>query len=207
MTKPPRLVVATRNAGKLAEFAALLGDLGIQLLSLREFPDAPVVTEEFSSYVENASAKAHAIADYTGVAALADDSGLEVDALSGAPGVRSARFAGEPSDDRRNVEKLLRELDGVPDARRTARFRCVIVVALPGSARTLVVEDVVNGVIAVAPRGECGFGYDPVFVVPQIGRTFAELPASEKHRLSHRGRACLRLREQLPAFLRLSEAS
>jgi len=194
------LVLATGNAGKVAELTELLDGFGLDLHSLRDFPDAPVVVEDGASYEENAAAKAVAIARHTGLPALADDSGLEVDALDGAPGVRSARFAGEPADDRRNVEKLLRSLAGAPAARRTARFRCVIVVARPDGAR-LTVEGTCEGVIAERPTGAGGFGYDPVFLVPVLGRTFAELPPEEKHRLSHRGRACAALRGRLLRFL------
>ena len=204
---PVRLVVATRNPGKLAELRELLDGLGIELLCLLDFPDAPMVAEDFPSYVENATGKARAIARHTGIPALADDSGLAVDALDGNPGVHSARFAGEPCSDRRNIEKLLRLLDRVPDAARTAHFRCVMVVAKPDSKPTLVVEGSVGGVITRTPRGSGGFGYDPVFLIPALAQTFAQLPAAEKNRISHRGRACAQLRERLPAFLRASPIS
>jgi len=207
VTNPPRLLIATRNPGKFSEFTTLLDGLGIELLSLRDLPDAPIVAEDFTTYVENATAKACAVARHAGLPALADDSGLEVDALEGGPGVRSARFAGEPSDDRRNTEKLLRLLDGVPGARRTARFCCVVVVALPDGDRTLMAEGSVDGVIAPAPAGTSGFGYDPIFLIPSLGRTFAQLAAVEKHRLSHRARACAQLRARLLPFLRASRVS
>ena len=207
MTSRLRLVLATSNSGKIVELKALLGDLGVDVLSLAAFPNAPKVSEDFSTYAENAAAKAHAIARHTGLPAVADDSGLEVDALGGRPGVHSARFAGEPSDDRRNLEQLLRLLVDVPSERRSARFRCVMVVALPDSDRTLVAEGSVDGWIAMAPRGAGGFGYDPVFVIPSLGRTVAQISADEKHRISHRGQACARLREHLVPFLRASQAS
>jgi len=200
MSRRVALVLATGNAGKVAEFADLLAGLGLELRSLRDFPDAPAVAEDNPSYEGNAAAKAEAIARHTGLPALGDDSGLEVDALGGAPGVHSARFAGAPADDRRNVEKLLRALAGVPASRRTARFRCVIVAARPDGAK-LTVEGTCEGLIASQPAGEGGFGYDPIFVVPSLGRTFAEIAASEKHRLSHRGQACAVLRGRLLRFL------
>lgn len=200
MSRRVALVLATGNAGKVAEFADLLAGLGLELRSLRDFPDAPAVAEDNPSYEGNAAAKAEAIARHTGLPALGDDSGLEVDALGGAPGVHSARFAGAPADDRRNVEKLLRALAGVPASRRTARFRCVIVAARPDGAK-LTVEGTCEGLIGSQPAGEGGFGYDPIFVVPSLGRTFAEIAASEKHRLSHRGQACAVLRGRLLRFL------
>lgn len=202
----PALVIATRNEGKLQEFVELLGDSGVDVLSLRDFPDAPIVPEEWPSYIENATAKARAIAQHTGLPALGDDSGLEVDALGGGPGVRSARFAGDPADDCRNVEKLLHVLDRVPDEARTARFRCALVVARPDGA-TIAVEGVCEGRIVCAPAGDAGFGYDPVFFEPVLGRTFAQLTGAEKHQVSHRGRACAALRAQLVSFLRASDAS
>jgi XTP/dITP diphosphohydrolase len=200
------LVVATTNAGKVRELRALLGDLGIELRSLADHPGAPAGAETAETYLDNARIKAHALAAHTGLAALADDSGLEVDALGGAPGVRSARFAadanlapsGEP--DRDNVALLLDRLRGVPEERRGARFRCAIVVATV-DGRELAAEGTCEGVIALAPRGTRGFGYDPVFVYPPLGRTFAELSADEKQRVSHRVRAVEVLRPTLLPFL------
>jgi XTP/dITP diphosphohydrolase len=193
-------VLATRNSGKVAEFTELLTVSGLTLISLREFPDAPDVEEQGATYVENARTKALAAACHTGHPALGDDSGLEVDALGGRPGVLSARFAGEPGDSRRNVALLLEQLRDVPTASRTARFRCVLVVARP-EGTTLEVEGSCEGIIALSPAGEAGFGYDPVFYVPRLGRTFAEISSAEKHRLSHRGRACAALRPRLLSFV------
>jgi len=207
VTDRTRIVIATRNPGKLAEVSELLEGLDFEILSLRSFPDAPEVEEAFRTYVENATAKARAVSEYTGLIALAEDSGLEVDALGGQPGVRSARFAGEPADDAKNIDKLVGLLEGIPNSERTARFRCVMVATRPRSESTLVVDGVVEGVIATSPRGSAGFGYDPVFMIPSLGRTFAELSPAEKHRLSHRGQACRRLRERLPAFLREKKVS
>ncbi|MGD9764900.1 MAG: RdgB/HAM1 family non-canonical purine NTP pyrophosphatase [Candidatus Binatia bacterium] len=196
------LVAATHNAGKLREFRALLGDVAVDLRSLAEFPGAPVVSEGGTTFVANARAKAYAIARHTGYPALADDSGLEVDALGGAPGVRAARFAadgGAGTGDRANVELLLQRLQHVPEPGRTARFRCAIVIAAP-DGRELVAEGACEGSITTAPRGGGGFGYDPVFLYGT--RTFAELEPAEKDAVSHRARALAALRPHLLAFLR-----
>ncbi|MBI1813443.1 MAG: XTP/dITP diphosphatase [Deltaproteobacteria bacterium] len=197
----PRLIFATRNAGKVAEFQDLLAGLAITLLSLREFAAIPEIPEDASTYRENALAKAEVVCRHLGLPALADDSGLEVDALAGSPGVRSARFAGEPADDQRNIAKLLAALRDVPATARTARFRCTIVVARPDGG-VLTADGSCEGLIAPQPAGSGGFGYDPVFLVPALGRTFAELPLSQKHALSHRARACAVLRPRLERFLR-----
>lgn len=199
MKAPPFLVLATRNRGKIREFQRLLGKLGIRLRSLEEFPGVPEPLEGGRSYEENAREKALLAARATGLPALADDSGLEVDALGGEPGLRSARYSGGSS--RENIELLLARLRSVPREKRTARFRCVVVVAKPdGSA--LVAEGSCEGIVLDAPRGEGGFGYDPVFLDPESGKTFAEMSPEEKDRKSHRGRALRELREKLPGFLR-----
>ena len=191
------LVSATANPHKLAEITELLA--GLALVRPRPAGLADVV-EDADTLAGNAELKVAAVVAATGAAAVADDTGLEVDALAGAPGVRSARFAGEPADDAANVAKLLRELDAsgahTPQA-RTARFRTVAVVGWPDGTR-LVAEGVVDGVITDAPRGEAGFGYDPVFVPNGgDGRTFAEMDAAEKHTVSHRGRAFATLVREL----------
>lgn len=198
--RPPRLVVATRNPGKRREFTALLGPAGVDLLDLSAFPGAPSVAEDADTYLENARAKAVAIARHAGLPALSDDSGLEVDALGGAPGVRSARFAGKDATDAENVALLLERLRDVPGAERTARFRCVIVVALPGGGE-LAAEGVCEGTITTEPRGTGGFGYDPVFYHKPSGATFAELAPEAKQRVSHRAAACRALAPRLLAFL------
>jgi XTP/dITP diphosphohydrolase len=197
---PSVLVVATLSAGKRRELAALLGHLGLTLVDLSAFPEAPPVAEDADTYLANARAKAVAASRHTGLPALADDSGLEVDALGGAPGVRSARFAGEGASDDENVALLLERLRGVPDAARTARFRCVIVVARPDGGE-LVAEGTCEGRITTEARGRGGFGYDPVFFHPPSGATFAELDAEAKQRVSHRAAACRALEPQLLAFL------
>ena len=196
----PTLLIATTNAGKFREFAELLGDLPIALKSIAEFADAPEVPEEGATYAANALHKALSLARWSGCSALADDSGLEVDALRGAPGVHSARYAGPAQDSAANVAKLLAALEGVPLAQRTARFRCSLAVARPDAA-TLIVEATCEGYITEAPRGSAGFGYDPVFLYPPLRQTFAEIPAAVKNRLSHRARACERLRPRLLTFL------
>jgi XTP/dITP diphosphohydrolase len=181
------IVLASRNRGKAAELSALLAGLPIRIRTLDEFPSAGEVEEDGATFAENAVKKALAALSATGLPALADDSGLEVDALGGRPGVFSARFAGIGADDRSNREELLRSLEGVPEP-RTARFRCVIALAHPGG-RVETVEGSCEGVITREPRGEGGFGYDPLFFFPSLGRTFAELGPGEKHAVSHRGKA------------------
>ena len=195
--RPPTLVVASRNLGKVREIVRLLADLDVTVLSLADFPDVPEVPEPHDTFAANALKKALAVARATNSLALADDSGLCVDALDGAPGVLSARVA---ETDAGRIAWLLHELGNTPSAQRTARFVCVVAVATPdGAARTW--EGRVEGVIAETPRGESGFGYDPVFLIPDLGRTFAELTADEKNAISHRGQAlrlaCEALRQDL----------
>jgi XTP/dITP diphosphohydrolase len=196
----PPLLLATGNPGKFGELRALLSGLPLRLVSLEALPNAPTVLEDGDSYFANACLKATTIARWSGWVTLADDSGLEVDALNGAPGVRSARYAGGEQDTEANVRRLLAALAGVPWPARTARFRCVIVVAAPAGA-TLTVEGTCEGHILEAPRGRAGFGYDPVFFYPPAERSFAELTAAEKDRVSHRGRACAAIRGRLMAFV------
>lgn len=190
------VVFASRNRGKIREIGALLEGLPIALRSLDDFPDAPDVEEDGDTFLENALKKALAIARHTGCAVLADDSGLTVDALGGAPGVHSARYAGEGADDGRNIEKLLREMKDVPERERGAAFRCVLVLCEPdGSCEYF--EGAWEGRIADTPDGDGGFGYDPVFYLPGLGKTVARLSLEEKNRLSHRARAMGRLRDAL----------
>jgi XTP/dITP diphosphohydrolase len=190
------LVLATRNKDKGRELAALLGDLGIVIKTLAEFPDAPEVIEDGETCEANAVKKAIAIAHYTGLPAVADDTGLEVEALGGRPGVYAARYAGEDATYEDNWRKLLRELEGVPREKRRARFVTVAALAEPnGSVRTA--TGLLEGFIAEKPAGTEGFGYDPVFCVPELGKTLAELSPEEKNRISHRGRAFAKVREIL----------
>ena len=184
----PRLVIATLNRGKGRELLALLGDLPYEVMVLADVPGARLPEETGTTYRENALIKARAAARATGALSLGDDSGIEVDALGGAPGLYSARFGGPGLDDAGRYTLLLERLRGVPAVRRTARFRCVIALVEPGGPER-VVEGVVEGVVADAPRGTGGFGYDPVFFYPPLARTFGELPIDAKHRVDHRGAA------------------
>lgn len=192
----PKLIIATLNRAKGEELLALLAGLPFELVLLADVPGTTLPDETGETYHANALAKARAAAHQTGALAVADDSGLEVDALDGRPGVRSARYGGAGLDDGGRTARLLDELAFVPDERRTARFRCVIALVEPeGRERT--VEGVVDGTIVRAPRGTGGFGYDPVFLYPPLGRTFGELTPDEKHRVDHRGRAVRALRTLL----------
>ncbi len=194
------LVLATRNPGKVREIKAFFSDLDLEVKGLDEFPEAPEVEETGKTFFENAFKKAREIALATGHMALADDSGIEVDALGGAPGVRSARYAGENATDEENIRKLLKELEGVPPEKRTARFRCVMVVYHP-SGHWFKAEGVWEGLIAMEPRGEEGFGYDPIFLIPELGKTAAEIPLELKNKLSHRAKALAEVKYKLPSFL------
>ncbi len=194
-----RLVLASSNAGKLREFNSLLADFGFEVV-----PQADLgvndAEETGLSFVENALIKARHASQVTGLAALADDSGLVVDALGGQPGIYSARFAGQPTDDAANNAKLLAALNDLPAEQRTAHFRCCIVlVRHPTDPVPLIAEASWDGVILTAPQGQQGFGYDPLFYLPTQVCTAAELAANEKNRLSHRGQALQRLRALLAA--------
>ncbi len=199
--KRQTIVLATRNPKKLRELRRLLRDLDIHWLSLRDFPDAPAVREDGHTFATNARKKAVTATRATGLIAVADDSGLEVDALGGAPGVRSARYAGAQANDAANNRKLLRALRQVPSHRRGAQFRCVIAVATP-AGRVVTVEGRVRGRMAARVRGRSGFGYDPLFLMPRYGRTFAELGPRLKDRLSHRAQAARRARPVIQDLLR-----
>lgn len=194
-----RIVLATRNAGKIREIRNILAGLDVELLDARDFPPFPEPAEDGETYLENALAKARAVRAATGLPALADDSGIEVDALGGAPGVRSARYGGAGLSDADRCARLLEELAAVPAELRGARFRCVAVLfPAPGSEdRWLVAEGFLHGTIAAAGRGANGFGYDPVFFVPEKGMTVAEMTAGEKDALSHRYRAFLEMKHML----------
>ena len=190
------LVLATRNIHKAKEIRAYLDDLGHRILTLEDFPSIPEIAEDGKSYEENAMKKAEAVSKGTGEMALADDTGLEVDALQGQPGLFSARFAGERVSYADNRRKLLSLMKDTPPSRRTARFRCVMVLAMPGG-ETRMVEGVVEGSITLEEQGKEGFGYDPVFYLPKLGKTLAQLTMAEKNRISHRGRALKQVRELL----------
>jgi XTP/dITP diphosphohydrolase len=184
-----RVVLASRNAGKLRELEAMLSAHGFEVLPISRW-DAPEPEESAPTFVENALIKARAAAAVTGLPCIADDSGLEVDALDGAPGVHSARFAGPGASDADNVARLLSLLEGVAPERRSARFRCAAVyLAHPRHPAPIVCEGAWEGYVLEAPRGEGGFGYDPVFLDPSSGLSAAELDPGHKNRISHRARA------------------
>jgi XTP/dITP diphosphohydrolase len=193
------LVVATRNRKKLREIKRILEGLDVELFTMDEFPVCPEVQETEKTFEGNAVKKAVAVSSCTGRAAIADDSGLEVDALGGAPGVYSARYAGEGVADRDNFEKLISELDSVPDEKRGARFVCVIALARP-DAPVETFSGKVEGRIGRTPAGSSGFGYDPVFYPEGRRRTFAQMPPTEKDAMSHRGRALEKLRDYLASI-------
>lgn len=186
-----KILLATQNQGKVKELQELLVDAQIEVLSLRDIPDWEEVEETGLTFAENAAIKAHVAAERTGYIALADDSGLEVDALGGAPGVYSARYAGEPKDDERNNERLLEALEEIPDEERTGRFRCALVIATP-EGQEFLTEGTVEGRILRVRRGQEGFGYDPLFFLPDFGRTMAELTMIQKNKVSHRAQAMQR---------------
>ena len=190
------LVVATRNSGKIRELEHLLEGMVTTILPLNRFPDLPEVEEDGATFAENAVKKARAAAAATGLPALADDSGLVVDLLDGRPGVFSARFAGEGAGDAANNRKLLEEMAGIPAAGRTAAFHCVLALCLPdGNCWTF--DGTLPGIILTGQQGDGGFGYDPLFLVPEYGRTLAELPLETKNQISHRGKALAQLRRHL----------
>ncbi|MHB8174828.1 MAG: XTP/dITP diphosphatase [Nitrospirota bacterium] len=190
------LVVATTNKGKLREIQAMLKGTRVRVLSLEDFPDCPEVVEDKETFRENALKKARAVARYTGKLALADDSGLAVDALDGAPGVYSARFSGPGADDLKNNKKLLRLMKDVPDERRGARFVCVMALAGPKGAgiKERTVRGVVRGRRRREMRGPGGFGYDPLFYYSPKKMTFAEMGPEEKNKVSHRARALMKIK-------------
>ncbi|GAA3428700.1 RdgB/HAM1 family non-canonical purine NTP pyrophosphatase [Streptosporangium sandarakinum] len=185
-----RVVLATRNAGKITELRRILAEAGVpvEIVGLEEFPEIGDVPETGLSFAENALLKAHAVARASGLPAVADDSGLCVDALNGMPGIFSARWSGRHGDDLANLELLLAQVSDVPAEHRGAHFACAAALALP-DGRERVAEGTMHGVIIDAPRGTGGFGYDPIFVPEGESRTSAELSAAEKDAISHRGRA------------------
>ncbi|MBX3335331.1 MAG: XTP/dITP diphosphatase [Nitrospira sp.] len=187
------IVLATRNPDKGRELGALLGGLGIRIRTLADFPSAPEVVEDGTTCEANAIKKAREIARATGVPAVADDTGLEVDALGGRPGVYAARYAGEHATYEDNCRKLLFELAEVPRPNRTARFLTVAAIAFP-SGDVHVTQGSLEGVIAEQSLGDQGFGYDPVFLVPEFNKTLAQLTAEEKNRMSHRAKAFVQMR-------------
>ncbi len=187
-TALPRLLIATNNAGKLAEYRALLKDCGWELVSPGDLGLALSVEETGEGYAVNARIKAEAFARASGLLTLADDSGIEIDALDGRPGPLSARYTGADQTDEHGVERVLAEMKDVPAEERTACFRCLIALAEPDGP-VQIVEGECRGLITNRPRGKKGFGYDPIFYVPDLGKTMAELDFDEKNKISHRSRA------------------
>lgn len=201
-SRPDTVVLATSNPGKVEELVRMLGELPFAFRPMDASDGVAEIIEDGETYAENAAKKARVVAEATGCPSLADDSGLEVDALGGAPGVWSARYAASEQaagEDRTtaNNRKLLTALDGTPAAGRTARFRCVMALARPGSEQVVTAEGVLEGRIVESPRGAGGFGYDPLFLVPELGRTVAELSDQEKDACSHRGNAVRAMRAKL----------
>jgi XTP/dITP diphosphohydrolase len=199
------LLVATTNRGKFAEVESSLKHLPLKILPLRSLGNFPVVIEDCPTYEENALKKARTLAEYSGCVTLADDSGLEVDALNGAPGIYSARYSGEEGNDQKNNDKLLAVLKHVPDEKRTARFVCVLALSEPNSSgmKGWTVRDSCEGRIAFALKGRSGFGYDPLFFYPPWGMTFGEIDRETKARVSHRGKALKKLAQILPSIIDL----
>ncbi len=201
-----KLLLASGNTKKLGELSLLLAPLGVEVATPADVGGIPDVVEDKDTFAGNAAKKAVSAARATDLWCLADDSGLEVDALDGAPGVRSARFAGEPSNDATNNAKLLRELDGLDAERRGARFVCALALANPSAEVVAEIRGEAHGRILASARGDAGFGYDPLFLfdedgAPGSGSTFAELSAEQKSAVSHRGRALAELARRLPALL------
>lgn len=202
------MVLATKNQGKVKEFQEMLQGYPIDIRSLSDFGPIPEVEEDGETFDDNAYKKAVFTAKVLGLPAISDDSGLVVEALDGEPGVRSARYAGDKANDHDNIKKLLKELQGVEN--RRAAFHCVVSIAVP-SGPALTYEGTCQGVITDAPAGDGGFGYDPVFFCPELGKTFAEASSEEKNRVSHRGKALAEIRDECDKIIiwlnaRLAEA-
>lgn len=195
-----RILIATNNKGKAKDFETLFGPYGFEVQTLNDLEQDIDVEETGVTFEENAILKAETVSQMLGIMVIADDSGLEIDELQGAPGVYSARYAGEPKNDEANIDKVLSELQRVPEEERTARFRCVLAVAGPGR-ETVTFSGSCEGLILEERRGSNGFGYDPIFFAPEKGRAMAELTAEEKGQISHRGAALRQLKEQLPQLL------
>ncbi|WP_251549445.1 XTP/dITP diphosphatase [Neobacillus muris] len=194
------VIIATKNPGKAREFEHIFAPRGIQVRTLLDFPEIPEVEETGSTFEENAILKAETISKALNRMVIGDDSGLVVDALDGRPGIFSARYAGEPKNDQNNTNKLLSELQDVPEEKRTARFYCALAAAIPGR-ETFTVSGTCEGRILEDPRGTNGFGYDPVFFVPEQGVAMAELSSDEKNKISHRANALKKLDAVLDSLL------
>ncbi|WP_284139755.1 XTP/dITP diphosphatase [Virgibacillus sp. LDC-1] len=195
------VVIATKNKGKVMEFNQFFSEYGIDVKSLLDMPSVPDIAETGSTFQENAALKAEEIAAKLGQAVLADDSGLIIDALDGRPGIFSARYAGEPKNDQANLEKVLKELEGVSLEKRTARFICVLAISVPGK-QTVFRTGYCEGKIALAPQGENGFGYDPIFIPDGYEKTMAELSPEEKNSISHRKNAIDQLEDWVQSLVK-----
>ena len=188
------ILIATKNKGKIKEFADLFGEKGVKVSSLLDFPTVEDVEETGSTFIENAKIKAETISNHFNKIVVADDSGLSVDALGGKPGVYSARYAGETKSDEANLQKVLKEMEGIPFEKRTARFHCVLAVTIPNE-ETKIFEGTCEGYITEKPEGENGFGYDPIFYILDQKQTMAQLTSDEKNKISHRANAMKKLGE------------
>jgi XTP/dITP diphosphohydrolase len=200
------LLVATTNPGKFAEVQAFLENLPLRIISLRSLTDPPPVVEDGATFEANALKKARALAQFSGLMTLADDSGIEVDALGGAPGIYSARYCGVEGDDDRNNEKLLRELQNVAEEQRSARYVCVLALCIPdaGGVKEWLMRETCAGRIGFSLIGSHGFGYDPLFFFPPLGKTFGEIDRQTKATVSHRGKVLKKLAEMLPSLVDLT---
>ena len=201
-----KLLVATTNPGKFAEVKDFLRQLPLEVLSLSDLATWPKIIEDGATFEENALKKARALAEYSGYLTLADDSGLEVDALNGAPGIYSARYCGEEGNDKKNNEKLMHELREISEEKRTGRFVCALALCAPKShgMKEWTVRDSCEGRISFELKGENGFGYDPLFFYPPLGKTFGEIDRAFKATVSHRGKALKKLAEMLPLLVDLN---
>jgi XTP/dITP diphosphohydrolase len=194
-----QLIVATKNEGKLREIKELLADLDVKVLSLKDFPQAPEIVEDGTSFAQNAIKKAATIALYTKTLTLGEDSGIQVKALGNKPGIYSARFAGPKATDKSNNRKLLRSLKGLPASKRQAKYHCCIAL-IDGKRIIDVVHGECSGIITEGHRGENGFGYDPLFLIHRYNKTFGELPPAIKSKISHRARALKKVRKVLELY-------
>ena len=195
-----KAVIATKNKGKLKELQNLLSDFGLEIVSLDEFDEIGEIVEDGDTFFENAMKKARTVAERTGLLAIADDSGLEVDCLNGRPGIYSARFAGENCSDQDNNQKLLSEMKDVPAEKRGAQFRCVIVAYHP-DGKWVSAEGICRGTIGFEPVGDQGFGYDPLFIPEGEDRTMAQMTREEKNKISHRGKALQDLKSKIEQII------
>lgn len=203
MKKVKRILFATSNQGKMKEVREILADLGVEVISMREAGVSAEIVEDGETFEENAVIKARTIMELTGEVTLADDSGLEIDALGGEPGVYSARYMGEDTSYHIKNNDLIRRLSQVPRQQRTARFVCSIAAAFP-DGEIITTDGVIEGLIGYEEAGENGFGYDPIFVVPQLGCTTAQLSDEQKNEISHRGKALRKMKEELRKRMELS---